>query len=202
MVSSTAVPMRDRLVDEAARLFAERGFAATSVGDIQAACGLTAGSGALYKHFPSKRALLGAVVRRHIRTMATGHGEVTDGLGDDPRAALRLIATSVWSAMQSDRRLLRIILRDLDAFPDLLEEIWQGVLDNLYRAFTSWLILEAERGRVAVDDPAASASVLLASLTCYPILDALIGRVPGDIGKERYIASWVDHAAASLQLRD
>jgi AcrR family transcriptional regulator len=39
--------MRERLVQEATRLFAQRGYAATSVADIQLACGLTGGSGAL-----------------------------------------------------------------------------------------------------------------------------------------------------------
>jgi len=47
-----------RLLDAALTLFARHGYAATSVADIQQACGLSPGSGALYKHFPSKKALL------------------------------------------------------------------------------------------------------------------------------------------------
>jgi hypothetical protein len=46
---------RDRLLDAALALFA-RQDSATSVADIQQACGLSPGSGALYKHFPSKKA--------------------------------------------------------------------------------------------------------------------------------------------------
>lgn len=51
------------------RLFGERGYAATSVADIQLACGLTGGSGALYKHFASKRDLLAEGVRRYVAGM-------------------------------------------------------------------------------------------------------------------------------------
>ncbi|GAB4931234.1 hypothetical protein MAHJHV33_48350 [Mycobacterium avium subsp. hominissuis] len=41
---------------------AAKGYAATSVADIQRESGLAPGSGALYKHFGSKRELLEAAV--------------------------------------------------------------------------------------------------------------------------------------------
>jgi AcrR family transcriptional regulator len=49
-----------------AMTFARQGYSATSVADIQQACGLSPGSGALYKHFPSKKALLQEATRRHV----------------------------------------------------------------------------------------------------------------------------------------
>ena len=49
---------RQRLVAEAMRLFGEQGYAATTVAEIEAAAGLSPGSGSLYRHFPSKQALL------------------------------------------------------------------------------------------------------------------------------------------------
>jgi AcrR family transcriptional regulator len=190
--------MRERLVQEATRLFAERGYAATSVADIQLACGLTGGSGALYKHFPSKRALLDAVVRQHLDGVTQGALDITADPPDDARAFLSLIGSSVLDAIERDRDLLRIIFRDLDAFPELLEEIWQGILNNLYRRLSGWIEHEHSAGRVNADDPEATASVLLASLTYYQILDSLIGRVPGGIERRRFLNAWVAHAATSL----
>lgn len=190
--------MRARLIREATQLFAERGYGTTSVADIQVACGLTGGSGALYKHFPSKRALLDAVVRQHLDSLTGGAHDFASSAPQDLRACLRMIGDSVLKGIEGDRDLLRIIFRDLDAFPDLLEEIWRGVLDNVYSALTDWLENERAAGRVNVDDAAATASVLLASLTYYQILDSLIGRVPGGIDRERYLDAWVEHAAASL----
>jgi AcrR family transcriptional regulator len=190
--------MRERLVHEATLLFAQRGYAATSVADIQLACGLTGGSGALYKHFPSKRALLDAVVRQHLDNLTRGAQDVVSSAPTDPRAFLRLVGDSVLGAIDRDRDLLRIIFRDLDSFPELLEEIWQGVVDNLYRGLTEWVESERRDGRVHVDDPAATASVLLASLTYYQILDSLIGRTPGGIERDRYLDAWVEHALATL----
>jgi AcrR family transcriptional regulator len=190
--------MRERLVQEATRLFARRGYGATSVADIQVACGLTGGSGALYKHFPSKRALLDAVVRQHLDNLARGAQDVASSAPTDPRAFLHLVGDSVLGAIERDRDLLRIIFRDLDSFPELLEEVWQGVVDNLYRGLTEWVEGECRDGRVHVADPAATASVLLASITYYQILDSLIGHTPGGIERDRYLDAWVEHALATL----
>jgi AcrR family transcriptional regulator len=54
--------VRERILFEATRLFAERSYERTSVADVQEAAGLTRGSGALYKHFLSKEALLTEIV--------------------------------------------------------------------------------------------------------------------------------------------
>ena len=57
-------PTRQRIIAEAMRLFGEQGYAATTVAQVEAAAGLSPGSGSLYRHFPSKRALLAEGVRR------------------------------------------------------------------------------------------------------------------------------------------
>ena len=46
-------PTRERILLAARRLFAEQGYKGTSVGEIEAAAGLSPRAGALYKHFPS-----------------------------------------------------------------------------------------------------------------------------------------------------
>ncbi|MEY8013750.1 TetR/AcrR family transcriptional regulator [Mycobacterium servetii] len=53
---------RQALLDAAAAAFAERGFAATSIADIAATARVT--KGAVYHHFPDKRALFEAVLNR------------------------------------------------------------------------------------------------------------------------------------------
>lgn len=189
---------RQRFVEVAARLFAERGYAATSVADIQTALGLTAGSGALYKHFPSKRALLEEVVGIHLATMRSGSAEFAAQVPADLEQALGFVADSVWAGMQRDHAVLRVLLRDLDAHPDLLEDVWAAIRGNVYDVFTAWLRAQADAGTVVVDDPEATGAVLLASLTYRPLLDALIGHTPGDVDAERFRAAWVRHALATL----
>jgi AcrR family transcriptional regulator len=54
------VPTKDRILDAAIGLFAEKGYAGTSVREIARAVGLS--EGALYKHFEGKEALLAAIL--------------------------------------------------------------------------------------------------------------------------------------------
>lgn len=66
--SASAPPVtRDRILDEAEALFAEHGFAGTSMRDIATRSDLTAAS--LYNHFAGKEALYTAVLSRGIRPL-------------------------------------------------------------------------------------------------------------------------------------
>lgn len=100
--------------------------------------------------------------------------------------------------MRRDRDLLRVLLRDLDAVPDLRERVWDAIRTDLYDTLTQWLRAAADRGAIRVDDPAATSAILLASLTSPPILEALIGHAPGDIDADRFADAWTAHALAAL----
>ena len=53
---------RERILQTALELFAQKGYEAVSVSDIAGALGLT--KGALYRHFENKRAILDSILRR------------------------------------------------------------------------------------------------------------------------------------------
>lgn len=77
---------RALVVDEAARLFAERGYHAASIRDIAAACGMTVG--AIYSHFASKEELLVAVYEEGVMRIAT-HVDAAVAAEREPWARLR-----------------------------------------------------------------------------------------------------------------
>ncbi len=198
---------RERLIDAAIALFSTKGYAATSVADIQLACGLTAGSGALYKHFASKQALLEEVLRRHLDDVASTRdvvvAETLDGLDptvENLEAVVRLAARLIWESMESNRDLVRITIRDLEPYPALLNEVWDSVFRDVYRQAAELIELVAASGAIHVVDPPATAAVLLASLTYFPILHGLIGRTPGDVGADRYLDAWIDHAMLAVRV--
>lgn len=77
-----ALQNRARILEEASRLFRERGVEAVSISDIMAAVGLTVGG--FYKHFASKEAL----VREACALSFEQATQVWEKLaGDDPPAA-------------------------------------------------------------------------------------------------------------------
>jgi AcrR family transcriptional regulator len=80
---------RSELTREAARLFAERGYHGTSIGDLAAAMGVQKGS--LYAHISSKQELLYATMREGADAFHAALDEIPDSLPatDKIRRALR-----------------------------------------------------------------------------------------------------------------
>jgi AcrR family transcriptional regulator len=72
-------PVRRRLLGEATRLFAERGFESTSVQEIVAAAGVT--KGAMYHYFDSKDDLLKEIYGRVLRMQMERLTRIADGPG-------------------------------------------------------------------------------------------------------------------------
>lgn len=202
MVSEYSLTMaatgRDRLLGEALKLFAARGYAATSVADIQQAAGLAPGSGALYKHFSSKRALLEAAVAHRIESIVAAREEYDadppSGVEQSVRRAGQLIRTNL--AQSED--LLRVMLRESDELADLNEKTWKVITDNAYQRFTHELRAANRAGRTNVADPEATAAVAISSLTYAATLRALTGHNPGDVDDDRFFEAWVHQTVSAL----
>ena len=102
---------REAIVDRAARLFATRGFAGTSVADLAAACETS-----IYHYYPSKEDILDAVMASHIDQLVQ---DVADAMQEDGGPALRL-RSLVHSFMghyagAADRQ--KVLLNELDSLP-------------------------------------------------------------------------------------
>jgi AcrR family transcriptional regulator len=60
----------ERILDTAARIFHEQGYAGATTNDVADEAGVSVGS--LYQYFPNKDALLVALTRRHIESTTAG----------------------------------------------------------------------------------------------------------------------------------
>src|SRR5688572_5042518 len=108
-MSTEAVSRRDQLLATAAELFAARGFHGVSVAEIGAACGIS--GPALYKHFPSKDAILAEMlVAISEELLAVGRERVA-GAGD-ARASLGALVD--WHVAFALRRRALIVVQDRD----------------------------------------------------------------------------------------
>ncbi len=185
------------------RLFAERGFRATAVGDIEAAAGLQPRRGALYKHFPSKHALLEAAVRAHLESAATGATRIGDlgltgALGRD-RTLLRsvLAALGRWFLEEMDRLkdLTRVLEHDGRQLGELTAEVKADIVDLSYRtAATLIAALVPEVG-----DPEAIAVLLLGALVALRRTAWTFGLPPLDIDDDRALTAWTELALAVVR---
>ncbi|HEX2046151.1 MAG TPA: TetR/AcrR family transcriptional regulator [Acidimicrobiales bacterium] len=191
----------EEILEHAMRLFAERGYEAVSVADIQAAAGMTPGSGALYKHFPSKQALLEAGIDRFIGQGRRAILELPEPAGDDLEPMLRGVGAAVLEALAEDRASLRVAWRDLPAFPELSRRFVDQRLQEGFTQLGRWLRELSERGMASVDDPEATASVLLGALAFFRLMESVFDETPGRVPDERVLDAWVAVAVGALGTR-
>ena len=190
-------PTRQRIIDQAMRLFGEQGYAATTVAQIEAAAGLSPGSGSLYRHFPSKQALLAEGVRQQIAAgeqllsfIADPSSFATLGLSE----RLAVIARAGLRRLDQERDLTRLVVRDLARFPDLLAEMGRDEIVPVYRVVAAWLAEQA--GPQAPErDWLALAAVAVNATTHYWLLSDIFGRDPAGIDEDRYVVALAELAA-------
>jgi AcrR family transcriptional regulator len=191
---------RDRLLAAALKLFAAKGYAATSVADIQRESGLAPGSGALYKHFGSKRELLEAAVEHRIESIVTAREQYDAGEPASFGQVVRTAGRLIWNNLKESEDLLKVTLREPDELGDLDEKTWQVITDNAYQRFAGELAASNRSGRTSIPDPEAAAAVAIASLSYAATLQALTGRLPGNIDEHRYMEAWVNQTLSVLAL--
>lgn len=193
---TTSTP--DRLLDAAANLFAARGFAGTSVADIEEAAGFTRRGGTLFKHFSSKQAVFQAMIDRHADTVS----QATDlsallPLGD-LRAELTLVARFVLAELSDEEPIHRALDSAGPEVPDARERMLVDVLEPGYRRSAE--LLQRWIGEVRqLDDPEASVSVLMGGLVNLRRNAWTFGRVPLDVNDHRAIDAWVDLAISFIR---
>lgn len=103
------------LVREAARLFAERGFARVSLEDLGTAVGIT--GPAVYRHFSNKQALLGEILVGVSRNLLDGGRAVVEAGGTPDEVLDGLIAFHVDFALTS-ADVIRVHDRELASLGD------------------------------------------------------------------------------------
>jgi AcrR family transcriptional regulator len=189
---------RDRLLAAALKLFAAKGYAATSVADIQRASGLAPGSGALYKHFGSKRQLLEAAVAHRIDTIVAAREQYDAGEPGSVEQAVRTAGQLIWDNLRESEDVLKVMLREPDELGDLDEKTWQVITDNAYQRFADELSALNRFGRTRIPDPEAAAAVAIASLSYAATLQALTGRSPGNVDDDRYFEAWVNQTLSVI----
>jgi AcrR family transcriptional regulator len=188
---------RARLLDAAMSLFAQRGYEATSVGDIESAAGLAPRSGALYQHFRGKEEVLHAAVERQLEAIDELPSVMEMLPLGDLRAELTLMAR--WNLASLDRRsdLTRFVWREGDRLPaKLRNKLYRRLVAQPYEAITSWLRQRDELAGVDGVDHEALALVMVESMSAYRGMRSIFGRVPGDVDDDRLVETWVDVALA------
>ncbi len=158
---TTTAPRRALLLEAAAGLFAERGFHAVGIDDIGAAAGIS-GPG-VYRHFPSKQALLETLVDDTMNRMLTRvHGlEALEDLVDEHVALV-----------VSDRALISVWVREQRSLGDATRRSLRGRMRAYEQAWlraVTPLRPDLDRSALALTVGAALAMLNTSSLIDSPL---------------------------------
>ena len=134
---------RAEIVAIAGELFAERGYANTTVREIADAAGILSGS--LYHHFDSKESMIEALLRDFLDRIGREYATVTS-VGTDPATTLRALVHVAFGALATDRAAVAVMLNEYNVlvqYPrfrflrdavEATERLWVEVLDAGMRA--------------------------------------------------------------------
>ncbi len=118
---------KERLLDTAERLFARKGFIATTLRDVSTELGLTHAS--LYYHFPGgKEDLFAAVMERNILRHGAGLAAAIKEARSDLRERAR--GAAYWLLSQPPIDLIRMAEADMPALP---ENVARKLMDLVFR---------------------------------------------------------------------
>jgi AcrR family transcriptional regulator len=146
------------LLDAAARRFAERGYAATTMRDIAEGAQMLPGS--LYYHFPSKEHLLVAVYEAGVRELDDAVAAATSRL-TDPWARLEAACTAHLETILRDSDYAQVLIRVL---PQDVPPVAERLTDLRSQYETRWHTLLAALPLPPRTDRGAMRLMLLGAL--------------------------------------
>ena len=103
---------RGAIVDEAARLFAAKGFAGASLSELADACGMS--KSLFYHYYPSKEAILAGLMNEHMDELLTA---IDGGPEADPQSALQAFARELLRLYAGAADKQKVMLYELGYLP-------------------------------------------------------------------------------------
>jgi AcrR family transcriptional regulator len=178
---------RERIVEVATELFADRGVAATSVTAIEAGVGLSPGSGSFYRHFKDKAELLVAVVEREMaRARKDPAAQVRAASADDsPAEALSRQLLADLDFLRALQPLMAILMWERGRAPDVADRVREMMVDRGVEIGITDLLTRSPAAPVA-GDPAAAATVMMSAMIGYHLSSEYFGAAPGDVEAARF----------------
>lgn len=158
---------RDDILTAAKRVFAKKGFHATTIADIAKAAKLSYGS--IYWYFDSKESLFHALmdseeqalrahIERALTSAAAGGATLDDGI-----TAFRSAVTATFEFFESDRAVVRLLFRDAYALGEKFEKHLFGIYERFIGDIEA-MIAAAQHAGMVVDAPPRMVAFSLAAL--------------------------------------
>lgn len=143
---------------EAGDLFLEKGYARTPMEEIAARCRISKRT--LYRLFPNKAEVFGAVVDQHRQTMLALPGDYDDLPLEEAIGRIFLVDIDE-EAHRKRTEFIRLAILEGRQFPELAALLFLRGADKSRTMLTEWLEAQARRGRIEIDDAGMTAGILM-----------------------------------------
>ncbi|MEZ5893306.1 MAG: TetR/AcrR family transcriptional regulator [Parvularculaceae bacterium] len=187
---------KDRLRNAAIVLFADQGFHATTIGNIESAAGFAQRAGTFYRHFPSKQAIFDDCVRKLVDIADRAFDPTDTLLLNDPRAELITIAQTMIKVARDNRSIRKLIRKNVGEQPLILNTL--NEINQWF--FTKKLALWVAEKLAAADskaDPMMMAALIFGPIL-YHMIQADIDAYSFGIDERHFLKNWADHWSAVL----
>lgn len=183
----------DEVLDAALDLFIENGFAATRVEDIAKRAGLS--KGAVYLYFPSKEAIMEALVKRSIVPITERAAAAVGQFEGTPREAFMLLF-ALLSERLSDPRVVaipKLMVRELAKFPELADMYRREVIERGLPIIMAIVQRGIDSGLFRPVDPEYAVRTILGPIAMHLLLAEIFGVVPkGGLNLSKLVESHID----------
>jgi len=159
-----AAARREQILETALKLFAERGFDATSTRQIAKEVGVA--EGLIFHYFPTKASLLTAILedrlegrrafRRDLRPL------LEDAAGKPASEVLRSVASGWLATLRRDEEIVVVLFTAAQVNPEV-RAAWQGLIREGTELLTGYLAARVEAGELRKDLPLETAGTMFVS---------------------------------------
>lgn len=163
---------REQLIATALRVFAEKGWDATSIPDLAQAAGIA--QGLMYHYFRNKEELLRAVIERYS-FLSQLRGLLSISANRPARQVLPEVAQNFTALLQQNGDLLQIFIREAQTSPEIARHK-DALIERGVELLSQYLSARIETGELRQHDPSLTARALL-----YTIFMSQLVHVSGQL---------------------
>ena len=164
-----AAATRAHIADVALRLFAERGYSATSTRLIAEEADVS--EGAIFHHFPTKHEILRSIPEYRTTFIREAELLVEQSEGANTETFLRALFGRFGELLETERHYVRLLLTESGADP-AIDDVFQEMIDRTATTVAGFLDQRVAYGELRADLPTESAArSLLGALLLFLLSD-------------------------------
>lgn len=167
---------RQQIIDAALRVFAEKGFRATTNRDIAEAADINS-PGLIYHYFESQEALFQAVLQERAPVFRLAMNEAQDLMVQPPRVVLTHLAQTLMETVSdpTTQSMMRLTMGEALRQQDVFDMVYEGAIVHLLTFLYQYVEHLMELGELRRADPGATVRLFIGPLFVYIFTTFVLG---------------------------